>query len=221
VQSGDLREALRIAEEIRTHAKKMYQTDMSYCDFLGNLSELLYVQSKSVEARKAAEEARTLAWNRLKSYGCEVDAQNINGSGDVEVWDDRKKATEEDLEAQLANVSAAAATGAKGAPPAKGGAKGGAPAKGAVAEEVEETTESSSLDFSKPVEYKLSKADEAANSSCLSPNIYLLGLETLIRLDLRYSQYLMMIERKHTEARAVLLVADKLAARTLYLCPQL
>lgn len=201
----------------------MYQADTSYCDFLGNLSELLYVQSKDLEAARVAEEASALAWSRLKSYGCEVDAQNINGSGDVEVWDDRKKATEEDLEAQLANVpAAAAATGGKGAPPAKGGAaKGGAPAKGAVAEEVEETTESSSLDFSKPVEYKLSKADAAANSSCLPPNIYLLGLETLIRLDLRYSQYLMMIEKKHEDAKAVLLVTDKLAARTLYLCPQL
>jgi hypothetical protein len=161
------------------------------------------------------------------NYGCEVDPQNINGSGDVDIWDDRKKATEEDLEAQLANVpaAAAAATGGKGAPPAKGGAgKGAAPSKGAAAEEAADDTADSSkasLDFSKPVEYKLSKADEAANSSCLPPNIYLLGLETLIRLDLRYSQYLTMIEKKHIEAKDVLLVTDKLADRTLYLCPQL
>lgn len=99
VQSGDLREALNVAKEIRAHASKLYQTDASYCDFLGNLSELLYVHSKSAEAREAAEEARKLAWVRIKSYGCEVEAQNINASGDVEVWADRKRATEEDLEA--------------------------------------------------------------------------------------------------------------------------
>jgi len=51
VQSGDLREALLIAKDIRTHAKKHHQTDDTFCNFLGNLSELLYNKSKSAEAR--------------------------------------------------------------------------------------------------------------------------------------------------------------------------
>ena len=50
-----------------------------------------------------------------------------------------------------------AAAAGKGAPPAKGAPK--APAKGAAAEEPEESTETSSLDFSNPIEYKLSLAD--------------------------------------------------------------
>jgi len=115
-----------------------------------------------------------------------------------------------------------AAGGGKAAPPGKGGAgKPPAQAKTAAVDDVGDTAESSSLDFSKPVEYKLTKADEAANSSCLPANIYLLGLESLIRLDLRYSQYLTLIEKRHQEAKSVLAIADKLAVRTIYLCPQL
>ena len=58
VQSGDLQEALLLAKEIRSHAKKHHQTDDSFCDFLGNLSELLYNKQKSVEACQVVEEAR-------------------------------------------------------------------------------------------------------------------------------------------------------------------
>ena len=104
MQSGDLQEALLIAGEIRTHAKKHHQTDSSFCDFLGNLSELLYNKMKSAEACQVVEEARKLTWSRLREYGVEVDQQDINGHGDVKVWEDRKPATEEGLEAQLANV---------------------------------------------------------------------------------------------------------------------
>lgn len=68
------------------------------------------------------------------------------------------------MEAALANVAAPVAAGGKGAP-AKGGKA--PPAKGAVAEEAEETTETSSLDFSKPLDYKLAAADPSANSSSL------------------------------------------------------
>jgi len=114
----------------------------------------------------------------------QVKLQNINDHGDVKVWDDRKKATEEDLEAQLANIPQAAA-GGKGAPPGKG-AKAPAPAKGAPVEEAEESAERNApLDFSKPIDYKLSTADESANSSCVAQNIYIRGLETAVRLDLR------------------------------------
>ena len=52
VQSGDLREALLLARDIRTHAAKHHQADASFCDFLGNLSELLYNKNKSTEARE-------------------------------------------------------------------------------------------------------------------------------------------------------------------------
>lgn len=82
----------------------------------------------------------------------------------MKVWGERKQATEEELETALANVPAAAAAGGKGAPPAKGGK---APAKGAAAEETEDTTETSSLDFSKPLDYKLALADSTANSSSI------------------------------------------------------
>ena len=56
------------------------------------------------------------------------------------------------MEAQLANVPVAAA--GKGQAAAKGG-KVAAAAKGQVAEEVEDTTDASSLDFSKPIDYRL------------------------------------------------------------------
>ena len=75
----------------------------------------------------------------------------------MKVWEDRKQATEEELETALANVASAGAAGGKGKAPDKG-AKA-APGKGAAPEEAEETTETSSLDFSKPLDYKLALAD--------------------------------------------------------------
>ena len=69
VQSGDLQEALLLAREIRTHAKKHHQADSSFCDFLGNLSELLYNKSKDAQACQVVEEAREMAWKTLREYG--------------------------------------------------------------------------------------------------------------------------------------------------------
>jgi hypothetical protein len=123
------------------------------------------------------------------------------------------------LETALANVPAAAAAGGKGAPPAKGGKA--PPAKGAAPEETEDTTETSSLDFSKPLDYKLALADSTANSCSIPSNIYILGLEAAIRFDLRHAQYLTLIELKHEEAKMILQDSGKIAARSLYVCPQL
>lgn len=219
-----------MASEIRTKAKRralrsnptglvFHHPDSSFCDFLGNLSELLYNQNKSVEASVVIEEARSLAWARLREYGVVVSQQNINEHGDVKVWEERKKATEEELEAQLANVPAAVA-GGKGAPPAKG-AKAPAPAKGAPAavEDADQNTESSSLDFSKSIDYKLAIADTDANSSAPSQNIYIRGLENAIRLDLRHAQYLSLVEAKHEEAKKILGDCAKITTRTLYVNP--
>jgi len=135
----------------------------------------------------------------------------------VKVWDDRKTATEEELETRLANVPQAAATGGKNAPAAKG--VKAAPAKCPAADEPEESTETSSLDFSNPIEYKLSLADQIANSSSLPPNLYLKSLEALIRFDLRYAQFLTTLERKHEVAKAVLSDTAKLVARCLFVAP--
>jgi len=73
VQSGDLREAAIMAKDIRKHGTKYHQSDDSFVEFLGNLSELLYNQNKSVEACSVIQEARTLLWNRLRGYGVVVD----------------------------------------------------------------------------------------------------------------------------------------------------
>lgn len=220
VQAGDIREALEVAKKIIAHADKYHQTDESLCDFLGNLSELYYNQSKSEDAVQVVEQGRKITWQRLREYGLEVFPQDINGHGDVLVWENRKRVTEEDLEARLANVPQAAAAGGKQAP-AKGGkaaaAKGGA---GAPAEEgTDDSTETSSLDFSKPIDYKLQGADFAFNSSKLQANLYLKNLEDLLRFDLRYAQYLTLIQHKHQEAKEVLADTASLVSRCLYLSP--
>lgn len=90
VQSGDLREAGIMAKDIRKHGARYHQSDDSFCEFLGNLSELLYNQNKNVEACAVVQEARTLLWNRLTAYGVVADPQNINSAGDVKIWEDRK-----------------------------------------------------------------------------------------------------------------------------------
>lgn len=135
----------------------------------------------------------------------------------MKVWDDRKTATEEELEARLAHIPQAAAATGKNAAPAKG-AKA-APAKGAAVDEPEVAPETVSLDFSKPIEYKLSLADRVANSSSLPPNLYLKSLEALIRFDLRYAQYLTTLEQRHEAAKSVLVDTAKLVARCLFVTP--
>lgn len=193
---------------------------------MGNLAELYYNQSKSEDAIKVIEEARKLTWARLRDFGLTVDQEDINSHGDVNVWADRKRATEEELQERLAGLPAtsAPAGGAKGkdsAPPtAKGGAKPAA-AKATEEHAADESTETSSLDFSSAISYSLTKADTKANSSKLAPSIYLQGLESLIRFDLRYAQFLTMITKRHVDAAAVLNDTAKLIPRCLYPSPQL
>lgn len=49
------------------------------------------------------------------------------------------------------------------------------------------------LDFSKPLDYDLSAADVDMNSSSIAPNVYLPALALVVRFDLRYSQFCIMI----------------------------
>ena len=65
--------------------------DQSYTEFLGNLSELMYNIDKSEEAAEVIKEGRLIAWYRLRDQGIEIDQQNINGLGDVNVDSQRKK----------------------------------------------------------------------------------------------------------------------------------
>jgi len=71
------------------------------------------------------------------------------------------------------------------------------------------------------VEYKLSTASAGVNSSSNPHNLYIFGLEAIVRFDLRYAQYLSLIQSKHDEAKLVLLEAQKVLQRTLYITPQL
>ena len=51
--------------------------------------------------------------------------------------------------------------------------------------------------------------------------MYVQGLEAAIRFDLRHAQYLTLIEHKHEEAKQILLTSGKIAARCLFVSPQL
>lgn len=186
------------------HAEKNFQTDEAFVLFLGNLSELLYDKSKSNEATQVVKQARDLAWAQLRARGLQVDSMNFN-SKTVLLWEDRKKVAEEDLETALA-----AAGGSSGAP--AGGGKPGSnkdakkPAKGAPVEEekVEDAPNPDLLDFSKTIDYKLAGAEYEANSGTQELNLYYAGLSSLIRLDLRYAQYLSLLEKSHHDAKLIL-----------------
>ena len=52
------------------------------------------------------------------------------------------------------------------------------------------------LDFNLKIEYPLIMSDPQLNSSYLEPNIYLKYLESAVRFDVRYSQYLTMLSPK-------------------------
>ena len=76
-------------------------------------------------------------------------------------------------------------------------------------------------DFSKPVSYDLAVADPEANSSKVSVNVYLEGLQLAIRFDIRYSQYCILMQQKNELAVKLLNDTIKLMGRTLYVSPQL
>lgn len=88
------------------------------------------------------------------------------------------------------------------------------------------------LDFSQKVEYPLVPSDPAANSSYIEPNIYLRHLESAVRFDVRYSQYLAMLAKpgngsnavsrpQHELAKKILGDSEKLMKRTLHISPML
>ena len=73
IEQGDLREAHLKADDIRAHAVKYHQSDRHYCNFMGNLSELVYNESKSADAIAIIEIARAYSRNRITEYGSETD----------------------------------------------------------------------------------------------------------------------------------------------------
>jgi len=218
VKGGQLSVAMQKASEINTHARKYFQNDVRYAEFLGNLSELLYNLGKAEEATEAIKEGRKIAWYRLRDQGIEIEAQNINNATDVLVQNDRKKFSEE----ALAGSQSVPATGqgkAAKAAPAKDAKKGGA----AAAEEpvADDEDDVVPLDFSKPVSYDLVPADGPINSSCNSVNIYLESLPMAVRFDIRYSQFCVVMQQKYDLAVKLLKDTKRLIARTLYASPQL
>ena len=62
--------------------------------------------------------------------------------------------------------------------------------------------------------------DTANNSGASPQNIYIPSLPTTIRFDIRYAQYLIMIQHKNEVALKVLADTSKLLDRTLYPNPQ-
>lgn len=66
VKGGQVSAAMEKANEINTQARKYHQNDVSYAQFLGNLSELLYNLGKSDAACEAVKEGRKIAWYRLR-----------------------------------------------------------------------------------------------------------------------------------------------------------
>lgn len=83
VKGGKVQEAIEKSNEINSHAKKYHQSDVSYAEFLGNLSELLYNLGKQDDACNIVKEGRKIAWYRLRDQGIEIDQQNINKSVEV------------------------------------------------------------------------------------------------------------------------------------------
>lgn len=77
------------------------------------------------------------------------------------------------------------------------------------------------MDFTKNVEYPIELADSTINSSYYEPNIYLKYLEVAVRFDVRYAQYLTLIDKKHDLAKKIIQDSEKLARRTLHISPQL
>ena len=191
---------------------------MSFAEFLGNLSELLYNMGKKDEACEIVKEGRKIAWYRLRDQGIEIDQQNINSATDILVQNDRKKPNEDAL-AGYASQAAAGGKDKKAADKKEKAPKGGA----AVAEEVPEVEEDEPevLDFSAPLTYDLVRADGELNSSRASVNVYLESLQLAIRFDIRYSQYCVILQGKYELAVKLLQDTLKLMLRTVYVSPQL
>ena len=79
VYRGETDNALVTAEKIKKHATAYNQTDLAYCQFLGNLSELMYNKDKRKEAIEVIKEGRMLMWYKMRDFGLDLDPHNING----------------------------------------------------------------------------------------------------------------------------------------------
>ena len=67
VKSGEIKQAINKAYEIRNLAKKYNQIDKDYAEFLGLFSELLYNIDKREEAVEIAREGRTIFWLKCRN----------------------------------------------------------------------------------------------------------------------------------------------------------
>jgi hypothetical protein len=190
----------------------------------------MYNIDKREESVEVVKEGRMIAWYKLRDQGIEIDPQNINAATDVLVDTSRKVLTEDSLAAhQNPVVAASAPAGGKEAKgkgaPAKAdpkAAKGGAPQTPQTEAPEEGIMEPlPTIDFTKQLKYELQQAPTDLNNSGLAPNIYLSALALAIRFDLRYSQYMIIIQQKNDLAKRVLTDAQKLIERCLFCAPQL
>ena len=151
VKNGQIDLALAKGTEIREHAKKYFQNDQSYTEFLGTLSELMYNLDKRDDACTIVKEGRLIAWYRLRDQGIEIDQQNINNS-QVLVNNSRRRPDE----AQLAQYASSVPPSGQGTKAAAKNPKDKAPPKdkkgdAAPTEELatEQDDEPEPLDFTK------------------------------------------------------------------------
>lgn len=194
-RKGKTEEAEKCFEGILKNVKSNEQGDVQFAYFLANFAELMYKYKKDIKKVTGHfKDARRILWQALKYRGLELTPVDIN-SGNY------RSGTFIDPRGQL-----------KADDYFQGGEK--------IVPELVQGPQEEAFDYSKELTPSLQYPDKAKNSSYVEPKIYLLGLEQLVKIDIRYATAVIANGDAETALR-VLNDTVALCKRTLNVPPAL
>ena len=194
-RKGKTEEAEKCFAEVLKNAKTYGQNDIQLANFLGNYAELLYKYKKDIKTVISHfKDSRRIFWQILKYRGLELAAIDINSAnyGTGVFIDPRGKLKNDDY--------------------FQGGEK--------VIQELAQGPQEERFDYSKSLTASLQYPNKDINSSYVAPTIYLLGLEQLIKIDIRYATAILTNGEPETALR-VLSDTLTLTKRTANVTPSL
>mmetsp|Transcript_36010 Transcript_36010/g.41585 ORF Transcript_36010/g.41585 Transcript_36010/m.41585 type:complete len:261 (+) Transcript_36010:176-958(+) len=179
--NGEIAESRKMFEGLRAYAQKLNHDDVRLAEFYGNMGEYLF-KTKPELSLDVFKESRVLFWQNLQQRGLKI--VNVDDSIDVKTGSikaQRIPDAEPKKEEQKAPVEE------KKDPKQKGKAD---PKAEPVAEEDYSKIERV-FKFDKEMNFEMFETDGVeANKINKHDNIYILGMDMLIKINLRYAEAL-------------------------------
>ena len=208
IQRGEIEGGMSMFEGLKSYAEKFGHDDVKLAQFYANLAEFFY-STKPERCIEMFKESRVLLWINLQNRGMKV--VDVNDYIDIEngsvkkekIPEPEKKVEEEPVEEKKDPKQ-----------------KNKADPKGEVPAEPDFSNIDKVLTYEKEMNHEIFLIDSSESERLFkNPNLYLLELDNLIKVNIRFAQALSTLDTKYDLALKVLADTLRMMERCLYLNP--